>query len=65
MKHAVLRKSMPHDPKESFDGGVVIAVALAAHGRLEATLTQELLIFVRAKLAAANCMMDAAVGWLS
>jgi len=51
--------------EERLDGGVVIAVALAAHRYLEAVLTQELLIIVGAILAAAIRMMDAALGRLA
>ena len=51
--------------EERLDGGVVIAVALAAHRYLEAVMTQELLIIMGAILAAAIRMMDAALGRLA
>ena len=51
--------------EERLDGGVVIAVALAAHRYMEAVLTQELLIIVGAISAAAIRMMDAALGRLA
>ena len=46
--------------EERLDGGVIIAISLATHGNLEAALTQQLLIVVRAVLAAPVRMMDAA-----
>lgn len=44
----------------TFDGGVVIAVALAAHRNLEAILAQELLVIVAAILRAAIGVVNAA-----
>ena len=48
--------------EEGFDGCVVIAVAFAAHRRLDPMLTQDFLVFVGAVLAAAVAMEDAALG---
>jgi hypothetical protein len=46
--------------EERFDGGVVIAIALAAHGHAEAVLAQDFSIVVRTILAATVRMMDTA-----
>ena len=46
--------------EECLDGGVVIAIALAAHRYLEAVFAQDLLVVVGAVLAAAVAVEDAA-----
>ena len=45
--------------EEGLDGGIVIAVAFAAHRRLEPMLTQDLLVVVGPVLAAAIAVEDA------
>lgn len=45
--------------EERFDGSIVVTIALAAHGHLEAMLAQDLLIIMRTILAAAIRMVDA------
>ena len=46
--------------EEGFDGGIVIAVALAAHRGQQPMLAQDLLIVMRTVLAATVAMEDAA-----
>ena len=48
--------------EECLNGCVAIAVAFAAHRRLEPMLTQDLLVVVGAVLAAAVAVEDAALG---
>ena len=48
--------------EEGFHCGIIIAIALAAHGHLEPMLAQDFLIIVRTILAAAIRMMDATFG---
>ncbi len=45
---------------EALDSSVIVAIALAAHRRVEAMLAQNLLIVVRTVLAAAIAVEDAA-----
>ena len=45
--------------EEGLNGGVVIAIAFAAHRRLEPMLTQDLLVVVGPVLAAAIAVEDA------
>lgn len=54
-------------PSESatLDGRIVITITFAAHGDLEAMLTQGLLVVMRTVLAAPVAMEDAACGWRS
>jgi hypothetical protein len=49
--------------EEGFDGRVIIVFTFPAHGFLEAMLAQQLLIFMRAILAAPVRVMNAALGW--
>jgi hypothetical protein len=51
--------------EEAFDGGIVVAIALAAHRNPEPALSQELLIVVRAVLRSAIRVMDTAWWWPS
>ena len=46
--------------EESFDGGIVVAVAFAAHRRLQAMLAQDLPVVMRTVLRAAVAMEDTA-----
>ena len=46
--------------EEGLDGGVIVAIALAAHRHLEPMLAQNLLIVVRTVLASAIAVEDAA-----
>ena len=49
--------------EERFNGGVVIAISLAAHGDPEAVLARVFLVVMRAVWASTISMMDAALGW--
>jgi len=49
--------------EEGFHCSIVIAITFAAHGYLEALLSQQLLIIMRTILAAPVGMVDAALGW--
>ena len=49
--------------EEGLDGGIVVAVALAAHRRLQAMLAKDLLVVVRTILAAAVAVEDATTRW--
>ena len=46
--------------EEGLNGGVIVAIALAAHRHLEPMLAQDLLIVMRTILAAAIAVEDAA-----
>ena len=47
------------------DGGVIIAIAFAAHRRCQPVFTQDFLIVVRTVLAAPVAMMNASLWWSS
>ena len=47
--------------EERFDGSVIVTIALTTHGDLKVVLAQDLLIIVRAILAASVGMVDAAL----
>ena len=51
--------------EERLDGGVIIAISFTTHRRFEVMLAQDLLVIVRAVLAATIGVMDAAFGWCS
>ena len=44
------------------NGGVIVAISLAAHGRAEAMFAQDLLVIVRTVLVASVAVEDAAPG---
>ena len=48
--------------EESFDSRIVVVIPSSAHGRLEPMLAQDLLVVMRAELAAAVGMVNAALG---
>ena len=49
--------------EEGLDGGVIVAIALAAHRHFEAMLAQDFLIVVRTVLTAAVAVEDAVPRW--
>ena len=51
--------------EERLDGGVIIAISFTTHRRFEVSLTQDLLVIVKAVLAATIGVVDAAFGWCS
>ncbi len=51
--------------EERLDGGIVVTIAFAAHGHLEAILAQDFLVVVGSILRPAICVMNAAFGRLS
>jgi hypothetical protein len=49
--------------EEGLYGGVIIAISFTTHRRFQVMSAQDLLVIVRAVLAATIGVMDAAFGW--